>query len=115
MPCLLPCVSQKGFPSSEQEDNLEGPIQRVIFISLTGIGVLGNIILFVRHVYTFIMSCENKNIDVILIHLVVSCEAMPVPCKYRSGFSQSSIGWNTGPPVEKLEKVPKALKGSATL
>ena len=69
MPCLLPCVSQKGFPSSEQEDNLEGPIQRVIFISLTGIGVLGNIILFVRHVYTFIMSCENKNIDVILIHL----------------------------------------------
>jgi hypothetical protein len=23
--------------------------------------------------------------------------------------------WNTGPPVEKLEKAPKELKGSATL
>jgi hypothetical protein len=28
---------------------------------------------------------------------------------------KSSIGWNTGPPMEKLEKVPKKLKGSATL
>ncbi|XP_052012393.1 putative vomeronasal receptor-like protein 4 isoform X2 [Apodemus sylvaticus] len=44
-------------------------IQRIIFISLTGFGLLGNIILFVRHVYTFIMGPENKNIDVILIHL----------------------------------------------
>ncbi|XP_034366577.2 putative vomeronasal receptor-like protein 4 [Arvicanthis niloticus] len=44
-------------------------IQRIIFISLTGFGVLGNIILFVRHMYTFIMGLENKNIDVILIHL----------------------------------------------
>jgi hypothetical protein len=33
----------------------------------------------------------------------------------RSGCSQSSIGWNTGPPMEELEKVPKKLKGSATL
>jgi hypothetical protein len=23
--------------------------------------------------------------------------------------------WNTGPPMEELEKVPKELKGSATL
>jgi hypothetical protein len=23
--------------------------------------------------------------------------------------------WNTGPPMERLEKVPKELKGSATL
>jgi hypothetical protein len=30
----------------------------------------------------------------------ISCEAMPVPGKYRSGCSQSSIGWNTGPPME---------------
>jgi hypothetical protein len=44
-----------------------------------------------------------------------SCEAMPVPGKYRSGCSQSSIGWNTGPPMEELEKVPKKLKGSVTL
>jgi hypothetical protein len=45
----------------------------------------------------------------------VSCEAMRVPGKYRSGCSQSSIGWNTGPPMEELENVPKELKGSATL
>jgi hypothetical protein len=25
------------------------------------------------------------------------------------------LTWNTGPPMEKLEKVPKELKGSATL
>jgi len=42
-------------------------------------------------------------------------EAMPVPGKYRSGCSQSAIGWNIGSPMEKLEKAPKELKGSATL
>jgi hypothetical protein len=25
----------------------------------------------------------------------------------------TAIGWNTGPPMEELEKVPKELKGSA--
>jgi hypothetical protein len=40
---------------------------------------------------------------------------MPVPGKYRSGYSQSSIGWNTGPSMEELEKVPKELKGSTNL
>jgi hypothetical protein len=29
--------------------------------------------------------------------------------------SQSAIGWITGLPMEELEKVPKELKGSATL
>jgi hypothetical protein len=33
----------------------------------------------------------------------------------RSGCLQSAIGWNTGPPMEELEKVPKELKGTATL
>jgi hypothetical protein len=47
--------------------------------------------------------------------IAVSCEAMPVPGKCRSGCSQSAIGWNTGPPMEELKKVPKELKGSATL
>jgi hypothetical protein len=28
-----------------------------------------------------------------------------VPGKYRNGCSQSSIGWNTGLPMEELEKV----------
>jgi hypothetical protein len=47
--------------------------------------------------------------------IAVLCEAMPVPSKHRSGCSQSSLGWNTGPPMEELEKVHKELKGSATL
>jgi hypothetical protein len=47
--------------------------------------------------------------------IAISCEAMPVPGKYRSGCSESSIGWNTGPLKKELEKIPKKLKGSATL
>ena len=47
--------------------------------------------------------------------VAVSCETMPGPSKHRSGCSQSAIGWVTGPPMEELEKVPKELKGSATL
>jgi hypothetical protein len=38
-----------------------------------------------------------------------------MPGKYRSGCSHSFIGWNTGPPMKELEKVPKELKRSATL
>jgi hypothetical protein len=48
-------------------------------------------------------------------YIAVSCETMPGPGKHRSGCSQSAIGWNTGPPMEELEKVPKEIKGSATL
>jgi hypothetical protein len=40
---------------------------------------------------------------------------MPGPSKHRSGCSQLAIGWITGPPMEELEKVPKEIKGSATL
>jgi hypothetical protein len=40
---------------------------------------------------------------------------MLVPEKYRNGCSQSSIGWNIGPLMKELEKVPKELKGSAIL
>jgi hypothetical protein len=40
---------------------------------------------------------------------------MPVPGKHRSGYSQSAIEWNTGLPMEEPEKVPKELKGFATL
>jgi hypothetical protein len=47
--------------------------------------------------------------------IAISCEAMPVPGKYRSGCSQSSIGWNTGPLMKELQKVPKELKVSAIL
>jgi hypothetical protein len=47
--------------------------------------------------------------------IAVSCETRPGPSKHRSECSQSAIGWITGPPMEKLEKIPKELKGSATL
>ena len=43
--------------------------------------------------------------------IAISCEAMPVPGKHSSGCSQSAIGWNTWPPMEELEKVPKELRG----
>ena len=46
--------------------------------------------------------------------IVLSCEAILGPSKHRSGCSQSAIGWNTGPPMEELEKVTKEVKGSAT-
>ena len=45
--------------------------------------------------------------------IAVSCESLPVPGKYRSGFSHSSIGQSTGSPMKELEKVPKELNGSA--
>jgi hypothetical protein len=47
--------------------------------------------------------------------IAVSCETMPGPSKHRDGCSQSAVGWITGPPMEELEKVPKELRGSATL
>jgi hypothetical protein len=47
--------------------------------------------------------------------IAVSWEAMPRPSKHRCECSQSAIEWITGPPMEELEKVPKDLKGSATL
>jgi hypothetical protein len=39
---------------------------------------------------------------------------MPVPDKYRSGYSQPSIGLSTGFPIKELEKVSKELKRFAT-
>jgi hypothetical protein len=47
--------------------------------------------------------------------IALSCEAMSMPGKYRSGCSQSFIGWNIGTLMKALKKVPKDLKGSATL
>jgi hypothetical protein len=40
---------------------------------------------------------------------------MPMPYKYRSGCSKTSIEWNTGPSMEELEKVLKELKGFVIL
>ena len=47
--------------------------------------------------------------------IAVFRQAMSGPSKHRSGCSQSAIGWNTVPPMEELEKVPKELEVSATL
>jgi hypothetical protein len=46
---------------------------------------------------------------------VVTFDSSLWPSKHISGCSQSAIGWITGPPMEELEKVPKELKGPATL
>jgi hypothetical protein len=43
--------------------------------------------------------------------IAVSWEALSVPGKYRSGCSQSSIGWSIGSPVKELEKVPRNWGG----
>jgi hypothetical protein len=48
-------------------------------------------------------------------NISVSCEAMQGPGKHRSGYSLAAIWWNIGLPMEKLENVPKELKGYATL
>ena len=63
---------------------------------------------------------HGHTLEISLAYRVALCfksknKAMPVPGKHRSGCSQSAIGWNTGPSMEELEKVPKKLKGSATL
>jgi hypothetical protein len=55
---------------------------------------------------------ENKNIAKrVLIQRLGPCGIViqEIRC------SQSAIGWITWPPMKELEKVPKKLKGSATL
>ncbi|XP_062043277.1 putative vomeronasal receptor-like protein 4 [Lepus europaeus] len=47
-------------------------IQRIIFLSLTGPGVVGNFLVLVRYVCTLVMGSEKKPTDLILIHLAVS-------------------------------------------
>ena len=65
------------------------------------------------HTYPYAFWANHMVLD--KKYLSFSCEPMPVPGKYRSGCSKSSIGWNTGPIMKELEKVPKELKGSSTL
>nr|XP_004670941.2 putative vomeronasal receptor-like protein 4 [Jaculus jaculus] len=44
----------------------------VIFLSLIGPGIMGNILIFERHVHIIVMGAEKKPIDLILIHLAFS-------------------------------------------
>uniref|UniRef100_A0A5F9D9G9 Vomeronasal type-1 receptor n=1 Tax=Oryctolagus cuniculus TaxID=9986 RepID=A0A5F9D9G9_RABIT len=46
--------------------------QRIIFLSLTGPGVVGNFLVLVRYVCTLVTGSEKKPTDLILIHLAVS-------------------------------------------
>ena len=43
--------------------------------------------------------------------IAASWETLPVPDKYRSGCSQSSIGLSTGSPMKELEKGVKSWRG----
>ncbi|XP_055452963.1 putative vomeronasal receptor-like protein 4 [Psammomys obesus] len=47
-------------------------IHRIIFLSLIGLGIFGNILIFERHVHTFIVGSEKKPIDLIFTHLAFS-------------------------------------------
>ncbi|XP_021519548.1 putative vomeronasal receptor-like protein 4 [Meriones unguiculatus] len=47
-------------------------IYQIIFLSLIGLGIFGNILIFVRHVHTFIMVSEKKTIDLFFTHLAFS-------------------------------------------
>jgi hypothetical protein len=62
-----------------------------------------------------IWRCGHGVVISLWVGALRHCETMPGPSKHRSGCSQSANGWITGLPMEELEKVPKELKGSATL
>ncbi|XP_062043074.1 putative vomeronasal receptor-like protein 4 [Lepus europaeus] len=47
-------------------------IQRMIFFSLTGPGVVGNFLVLLRYIHTLVMGPEKKPINLILIHLAFS-------------------------------------------
>ncbi|XP_040844863.1 putative vomeronasal receptor-like protein 4 [Ochotona curzoniae] len=46
--------------------------QRIIILSLTGPGMVGNFLIVVRHAHTLVMGSVKKSIDLILIHLAFS-------------------------------------------
>ncbi|XP_021511755.1 putative vomeronasal receptor-like protein 4 [Meriones unguiculatus] len=52
--------------------NWNNIVQTTVFLSLTGPGIVGNILVFVRHVYTYALGTEKKPVDLILIHLTFS-------------------------------------------
>jgi hypothetical protein len=56
--------------------------------------------------------CQQEPVDRSLIQVAVSCEALVVSGKCRSGCSQSYILKSTRSPMKEPEKVPRELKGS---
>jgi hypothetical protein len=55
-------------------------------------------------------SKKDQSIHTLVFLLLEFHVFLPVPDKYRSGCSQSSIGLITGSPVKELEKEIKELK-----
>nr|XP_004670952.2 putative vomeronasal receptor-like protein 4 [Jaculus jaculus] len=47
-------------------------VRTTIFPSLNGPGIMGNILIFVRHAYILVMGTDRKPIDLIIIHLAFS-------------------------------------------
>ncbi|XP_034365488.1 putative vomeronasal receptor-like protein 4 [Arvicanthis niloticus] len=47
-------------------------IQAIVFVSLAGPGILGNTLIFVRHIYVPALRTEKKPVNIILIHLAFS-------------------------------------------
>ncbi|XP_058524787.1 putative vomeronasal receptor-like protein 4 [Ochotona princeps] len=47
-------------------------IQRIVVLSLTGPGMVGNVLIVVRHAHTLVMGPVKKSTDLILIHLAFS-------------------------------------------
>jgi hypothetical protein len=60
-------------------------------------------------------STEEQTQKMWFIYTMEYYSAIKNENKYRSVCSRSSNGWNTGPLIKELQKVPKELKGSATL
>ncbi|KAM4835698.1 putative vomeronasal receptor-like protein 4 [Thomomys bottae] len=74
-------------------------IQRIIYLSLTGPGIVGNILVFVIHVYTFVTGAERKPIDLIIIHLAFSNAILICSTGIRhiaTAFSFRNFIGNTG-------------------
>ncbi|XP_055460892.1 putative vomeronasal receptor-like protein 4 [Psammomys obesus] len=43
--------------------------QAIVFFSLFGPGIVGNVLVIVKHMYTYVLGIEKKPIDLILTHL----------------------------------------------
>ncbi|XP_021515317.1 putative vomeronasal receptor-like protein 4 [Meriones unguiculatus] len=52
--------------------NWNNIIHTIIFLSLIGPGLVGNILIFVRHIYMSTLGTEKKPVDLIFIHLAFS-------------------------------------------
>uniref|UniRef100_H0XT06 Vomeronasal type-1 receptor n=1 Tax=Otolemur garnettii TaxID=30611 RepID=H0XT06_OTOGA len=85
----------------------------IIFLTLTGPGIGGNFLLFVKHMHLFVMSPKKKPIDLILIHLAFT-NAMTLCTRgfsdVMSAFHFSNFLGNFGcKAIVYLERVARGL------